>query len=221
MRVMIVLVLLIVVSTTVSAKQRNVTPPPQVDFTNAELDNPTYQLLRDLHDTGRKERMLNVPPYDGRMLQMLVAMTGAKHVLEIGTSNGVSTIWMAQAIKATGGRITTMDIDPAKIQLAGKNFKQAGVDKFITLHEGDALKILPTLAGPFDLVFIDAAKEQYKDYLDAIWQQIPKGGVIVAHNAVRQARSMQNYLKHVQNHPLLDTIMLQTGNDGVALSYRK
>jgi caffeoyl-CoA O-methyltransferase len=205
----------ILMAATVSAQ------PQQKDFTSSELKNSKYQLLRRLHDFGRKERMLNIPAYDGRLLQMLVRMTDAKNILEIGTSNGVSTIWMGLVLKDTGGHITTLEIDPKKVELAGKNFTEAGVAEVITIMEGDALKALPKLTGSFDLVFIDAAKEQYKDYLDAIYDKIPSGGVIVAHNAVRQARSMQNYLDHVQDHPSLDTVVLQTGNDGMALSYKR
>jgi len=193
-----------------------------VEFTAAELEKPAYKLLMELHEFGRVNRMLNVPPYDGRLLATLVRMNHAKNVLEVGTSNGVSSIWMALALKDGGlGRITTLEIDPVKVKLAGENFAKAGVSDLILIVEGDALKTLPKLEGKYDFVFIDAAKEQYKSYLDAIWDRIPSGGVIVAHNAVALASSMKDYLDYVQNHPQLDTIILRTGDDGVALSYKR
>jgi len=193
----------------------------QGGFTDHEMEVPVYKFLRELQQIGLRERMLNVPPQDGRLLQMLVRISGAKNVLEIGTSNGVSAIWMALGLKETGGKLTTLEIDPVKVELAGESFRKAGVDDRIRIIEGDALQSLKTLTGTFDLVFIDAAKSQYKGYLDIIYPRIAAGGVIVAHNAVRMADAMRDYLDHVQNHPGLDTVMLTTGSDGVALSYKK
>lgn len=198
-----------------------VTLAQQGQFTTYERQDPSYKLLIELYRFGRRNNMANVPPRDGRLLQMLVKMSGAKNVLEIGTSNGVSAIWMALGLKETGGRLTTLEIDPARAKLARENFARAGVDDRIQLIEGDALVTLKTLTGTYDLVFIDAAKSDYKKYLDLIYHRIPEGGVIVAHNAVRMAYSMRDYLDHVTNHPELDTVILTTGNDGVALSYKK
>jgi predicted O-methyltransferase YrrM len=190
-------------------------------FTDREKQLPVYKLLIKLHRIGLEEGMTNVPPQDGRLLQMLVKMSRAKSVLEIGTSSGVSTIWMALGLKETGGKITTLEIDQLRANIARENFRQAGLEDRIKLIEGDALKIMPTLTGTYDMVFIDAAKEQYKQYLELIYSRIPKGGVIIAHNAVRMAHQIRDYLDFVQNNPGLDTVILTTGNDGVALSYKK
>ena len=190
-------------------------------FTSEELKQPVYKLLQELHQFGSSHNMLNVPPQDGRLLQMLVRMRGAKSVLEVGTSNGVSTIWMALALRETGGKLTTLEIDPEKVKLAGANFRKAGVEDLITIIEGDARQSLAGLKGDYDLVFIDAAKEQYKQYLDTIYPHIPHGGVIVAHNAVRLAESMRDYLDYVLDTEGLNTVILQTGEDGVALTYKK
>ena len=190
-------------------------------FTDYELQDPAYRLLSELHRFGRRNNMLNVQPQDGRLLQMLVRMSGAKSVLEIGTSNGVSAIWMALALKQTGGRLTTLEIDSDRAKLARENFAKAGVADRIELVEGDAFQTLKTLTATYDLLFIDAVKPEYKDYLDMIYSRIAKGGIIVAHNAVQSAALMRDYLDHVQNHPELDTVILSTGSDGVALSYKK
>lgn len=191
------------------------------EFTDSELEQPVYRMLKELHGFGRENRMLNVPPQDGRLLQMLIKMNGAKNVVEVGTSNGLSAIWMALGLRETGGKLTTLEIDPRKVELAKENFIKAGVSDLITIIQGDALEELPKLDGSYDLVFVDAAKEQYKGYLDALWDNIPSGGVIVAHNAIRLADSMRDYLDFVQNHAELRTVMLTTTGDGVALSYRK
>lgn len=192
----------------------------QEEFNDHELKNPAYRLLNELHGSGRGNRMLNVPPQDGRFLQMLVRMNGVKEVLEVGTSNGVSAIWMALGLRETGGRLVTLEIDPERAALARENFRKAGVSELVRLIEGDARTTLPTLDGSYGLVFLDAAKEQYKGYLDTVWERIPVGGVIVAHNAVAQARAMRDYLDHVHNHPELQTVMLRTGSDGMAVSLR-
>ncbi len=190
-------------------------------FTDKELEQPVYRMLQELHGWGQENRMLNVPPQDGRLLQMLITMNGVKNVVEVGTSNGLSSIWMALGLRETGGKLTTLEIDPQKVKLAGENFAKAGVADLITIIEGDALAQLPKLDGTYGLVFLDAAKGQYKGYLDALWDNIPQGGIIVAHNAIRMADAMRDYLDYVQNHPELQTVMLTTGEDGVALSYRK
>lgn len=193
----------------------------QGQFTDSEMQEADYKILMELHRFGRRNPMMNVPPRDGRLLHMLVKMSGAKNVLEIGTSNGVSALWMALGLKQTGGRLTTLEIDPGRAKLARENFAKASLQDRIELIEGDALVTLKTLTGTYDLVFIDAAKSDYKKYLDLIYHRIPKGGIIVAHNAVQSAYSMRDYLDHVTNHPELDTVILTTGNDGVALSYKK
>jgi len=195
----------------------------QSQFTNAEMRDPVYKFLKELHESGQGRGlfMANVPPQDGRLLQMLIKISGAKNVLEIGTSNGVSAIWMALGLKETGGKLTTLEIDPVKVKLAKENFQTAGVDDIVQVIEGDALQTLPTLTGSYDMVFIDAAKEQYKQYLDIIYSRIPKGSIIVAHNAVQQTFSMQDYLDFIQDNPELDTVILTTSFDGVALSYKK
>lgn len=190
-------------------------------FTTYELENPAYRLLSELHQFGRRNNMLNVQPQDGRLLHMLVKISRARSALEIGTSNGVSAIWMALGLKQTGGRLTTLEIDPVRAGLARENFAKAGVQDRIELIEGDAMQTLKTLTGTYDLLFIDAVKPEYKDYLDLIYSRIAKGGIIVAHNAIQSAAMMSDYLDHVQNHPELDTVILSTGRDGVALSYKK
>ena len=191
------------------------------DFTDSELELPVYRLLRDLHEFGVRNRMLNVPPRDGRMLQMLVLMNGATSALEVGTSDGVSAIWIALGLSETGGRLTTLEIDSERAALARKHFEQAGVSELVTLIEGDALEKLPALEGEYDFVFLDAAKQQYKQYLEAVWNKLKPGAVIVAHNAIQQSHMMADYLEFVQNNPELSTVILNTGQDGIALSYRK
>ena len=105
--------------------------------------------------------MWNVGPEGGTFLAWLVGLLHAQRVLEIGTSNGYSGIWIARALGATGGGLVTLEVEPRKIEMARENFVRAGLDERITLVEGPALGSLPVLGGTFELVFIDAHKPEY------------------------------------------------------------
>lgn len=117
-------------------------------------------------------------PEEGKFLQFLIRLSGAKRVVEIGTLAGYSTLWMADALPA-GGHIDTIEKDPERADLAAHNL--AGHSN-ITLHRGDALAVLSTLQGPFDMVFIDADKLNYAKYLDWAEQNVRKGGIVAGDN---------------------------------------
>jgi hypothetical protein len=112
------------------------------------------QILAVLDDLDRNQRLQNltVPAEDARLLRLLTESINAKHVVELGTANGYSGIWFAPALQATGGKLTTFEIDPQSVKQARENFKRAGVDHLITLFEGDAHEGVTKLAGPIDLV---------------------------------------------------------------------
>ncbi len=126
--------------------------------------------------------MMNVPPVDGRLLRLFTEAAGAKHVVEIGTSNGYSGIWFCLALRTTGGKLTTHEIDAGRASLARENFKRAGVDKLVTLVEGDAHEKVKNLKDPIDILFLDADKEGYIDYLNKLLPLVRPGGLILAHN---------------------------------------
>jgi predicted O-methyltransferase YrrM len=109
-------------------------PIPRTDTEKKILD-----VLEDMYQNQR-QGMWNVPPEDGRLLRLITEATGAQHVVEIGTSNGYSAIWICLGLRATGGKLITFEIDPERASLARKNFKRAGVDTMVTLVEGDAHK---------------------------------------------------------------------------------
>jgi len=165
-------------------------------------------------------RMMNVPLEDGRLLRMLAESIGAKHVVEIGTSNGVSGIWLALALRKTGGKLTTHEIDATRASLARENFKRAGVDKIITLVEGDAHEAVTKIKEPIDLLFLDADKEGYIDYLQKLLPIVRPGGLIVAHNMnPRQADA--KYIKAVTTNPDLETLLLHEQGAGVGVTLKK
>lgn len=179
------------------------------------------KFLDELSAYGRQNRMLNVPPDHGRFLWTIAESTNAKRVLEIGTSNGYSTIWLARAMRVTSGRIITLEIDEQRHKEATENFKKAGVDRLIEARLGDALKTIPELEGDFDLVFIDAWKPDYIKYYDMVMPKLKPGGMILAHNTVRSAGPMKDFLEAIQKDQRLITTIVQIGDDGFSISYRK
>ncbi len=183
------------------------------------------KILSVLDDMDRNDRrgMMNVPITDGRLLRVLAESIGAKHVVEIGTSNGYSGTWLCMALSKTGGKLTTFEIDERRASLARENFKRAGVDKLVTLIEGDAHKESPKLKEPIDLLFIDADKEGYTDYLKKLLPLVRPGGLIVAHNINMRGDGrggIQDYVTAVTTNPDLETIFYGQGG-GVSVTLKK
>jgi predicted O-methyltransferase YrrM len=168
-------------------------------------------------------RDMNVPESDGQLLHDLVVKGGYTRALEIGTSTGRSGIWIALALSKTGGKLTTIDIDPGRHSEAVRNFKDAGVAAFIDARLADAHELVPTLDGPFDFVFIDADKEWYTNYVKAVIPKLAIGGCIAAHNVYpgrgRRGGGMTgDYYEYVSGLPFLETTVTQ---GGVAISYKR
>jgi predicted O-methyltransferase YrrM len=170
---------------------------------------------------GRTWRMANVPPGDGRLLMILAAAVRSRRALEIGTSNGCSAMWIALGQADTGGNLTTLEIDPAKVVLARRNFQAAGVSDRVRVIQGDARATLAKLAGPFDFVFIDAEKSQYVQYLELVYPRLAPGGVIVAHNVVDMAHELQGFLRKLRSYPDLVTEIVRQRGSGMSISYKR
>jgi len=163
-----------------------------------------------------KELYANVPAADGRMLRLLTEAVNAKNVIEIGTSTGISGMWFAMALERTGGRLITFELDHARAELARAHFKKAGVDRLVSLVEGDAHQNITKLKDPVDIVFIDAEKEGYVDYLNKILPLVRPGGLILAHNV----NMVADYVKVVTADPNLETSFYMEGNQ-LAVTLKK
>jgi len=187
----------------------------------SEAEKKILSVLDDM-DKNQRRGMMNVPKEDGRLLRLLTETVDAKHVVEIGTSNGYSGIWFCLALRKTGGKLTTYEIDAQRASLARENFKRAGVDKLVTLVEGDAHKEITKLKEPIDLLFIDADKEGYVDYLNKLSPLVRPGGLIVAHNiSIRGGRAgIPEYVKAVTTNPDLETVFYEQGA-GVSVTLKK
>ncbi len=190
-------------------------------LSKSEEEKKILGVLDDM-DKNQRGGMMNVPISDGRLLRLLTESVGAKHVVEIGTSNGYSGIWFCLALRKTGGKLTTHEIDARRASLARENFKRAGVEKLVTLVEGDAHKEVTKLKEAVDVVFIDADKEGYNDYLKKLLPLVRPGGLIIAHNiSMRGGRTgIGDYVKAVTSNPDLETIFYGQGG-GVSVTLKK
>jgi caffeoyl-CoA O-methyltransferase len=167
--------------------------------------------------TRAGELYQNVPAVDGRMLRLLTEAVGAKTVVEIGTSTGLSALWICMALEKTGGKLTTFELDPQRAAVAHEHFRQAAVDQFVTIIQGDAHQKVTTLKEPVDVLFIDADKGGYVDYLNKLLPLVRPGGIILAHNI----DMVPEYVKAVTANPELETVFYMQGNQlGVTLKKR-
>jgi len=169
----------------------------------------------------RQPGMMNVPRADGEFLHEMILERGYKRVLEIGTSNGYSGAWMGWALKKAGGKLITLELDERRASLAAENFKRLGFDTVIELRRGDALKLLPAIEGPFDLVFIDAWKPDYLEYLRQVLPKVRSGGAIVAHNISSHAEELGAFVETVMKHPQLDSRIDRRSSAGMTVSIKK
>lgn len=190
------------------------TPLPKND-----AEKHVLAVLDDIFQNQRRGSM-SVPPQDGRILRLLVESIGAKHVVEIGTSVGYSSIWMGLGLQATGGKLTTFEIDADRAKRARENFKRAGMDALITVVLGDAHKTVGDLKDPIDLVFLDADKEGYLDYLEKLLPKLRPGGLIIAHN-MNQRQADPRFVKAITTNPDLETLFLNLQTSGLSVTLKK
>jgi predicted O-methyltransferase YrrM len=177
-------------------------------------------VLADMN-ANQSQGMMNVSPADGRLIRLLVENMDAKKTVEIGCSNGYSGIWTCLALRKTGGKLITHDIDEGRAKLARENFKRAGVEGIVTLVMGDAHETVKKIEGPVDLVFIDADKEGYLDYFNTMLPKLRPGGLILAHNTSMGGGGMGGFIEAISNNPALDTLFLNPGGQGMSISIKK
>jgi len=168
------------------------------------------------HMVKAHQTYLSVPLQDGKALWLLAEAADAKNVAEIGTSTGYSGLWLCLALAGTGGHLTTFEIDHQRASMAREHFQAAGVEKLVTVVEGDAHENVAKLKGPIDVAFIDAEKPGYVDYLNKVLPLVRPGGLILAHNV----DAVPDYVKAVTTNPDLVTIFYMEGN-GLAVSVKK
>jgi caffeoyl-CoA O-methyltransferase len=178
------------------------------------------RILAVLDDISQGPYMSNVVRLHGRLLRILAEAIDAQQVVEIGTSNGYSALWLCLGLQSTGGRLITHEIDPQRAALARANFKRAGVEQIATVVLGDAHETVTRLQGPIDLLFIDADKPGYLDYLRKLLPLVRPGGLILADN-MHRPRPSPDFVQAITTNPDLETIFLNMESTGISLSLKK
>jgi caffeoyl-CoA O-methyltransferase len=163
---------------------------------------------------------LNIPARDGRFLYNLIIKNNYKRGLEIGTSNGYSTLWLGLAFRKTGGTAITIEYEEKRAEEARENFRRAGLDQVIDLRINDAFEEIPKIDGDFDFIFIDAWKSDYIRFWEMLRDRITTGGTITAHNVISQGNHMQGFLKAIQNDLDYETTIHEIGPAGISVSRR-
>ena len=179
------------------------------------------QLKRELerfgeqHDEAQPSRggkMLNITRDTGELLALLVQTRGAQAVLEIGTSNGYSTLWLAEAVKRLDGRVTTIERDEKKISLAEANFQRAGLSPWIILLAGEVGSLLPSLpTAGYQLIFLDSDRQHYQGWWPEILRLLAPRGLLVVDNAISHESEMRDWMAQVRRDPDFLTSLVPVG----------
>ena len=174
-------------------------------------------VLKRLEKTAK--HYTNIAPENGQFLSILIHAIQARNVLEVGTSNGYSTIWLAAALKETGGRLITLEFDQKRAEEAQAHLLEVGLDSIVEMRVGNALDEIPKCDATFDLVFLDAEKNEYRRYLELALPNIRSGGLIVADDTVTMRDEMPDYVEFVFSTPRLHSVDIPL-DDGIILSYK-
>jgi len=159
----------------------------------------------------RAERLRQVTPEVGRFLHVLVLATRPRSIVEIGTSGGYSTVWLATAARTVGASVVTLEIDPAKVRRATNSLREAGVDDVATIVEGDAFAHLRERQEPIDFVFLDSEKEDYAAFLELIVPLLPAGGLLIADNLTSHAEELAEFRRRAESDPRLAAVVVPIG----------
>jgi predicted O-methyltransferase YrrM len=175
----------------------------------------------DAHERDRLARWRNVEPDTAAMLGVLVRAKQAKRLLEIGTSNGYSTIWLADAAQATGGALTSLDIDPERTAIAARNLARAGLEGSAELRTEDAATALRTAAdAAFDFVFLDAERDAYAGYLPDLVRTLAPAGLLAVDNVISHASQLTTFRARVEQDERVTHALVPVGA-GVLLIVRQ
>lgn len=184
----------------------------------AEIDKKVNTFLEDRKSEWR---YWNVPYQDGKVLHDIIIKNKYTSALEIGTSTGHSTIWMAWAMSKTGGKVITIEIDEGRHKIAMENIRKAGLEDYVEARLADAHKEVKALKGSFDFVFSDADKGWYTQYFKDVDPKLKVGGCFTAHNVSNTYGGAGEFVKYVQKLPNYKTTIDNSSSSGISISYKK
>jgi predicted O-methyltransferase YrrM len=172
----------------------------------------------DAQQSNRLARLRNLEPETAELLAVLIRAARARRILEVGTSNGYSTLWLADAVEITGGHVESLDIDPRRSDQACANIARAGLDGMAscrTVSAAQALTEYPDDA--WDLIFLDAERPEYVGYWPNVRRTLAPGGTLVIDNAVSHAAELSDINRRLADDPRLTTVRIPIG-DGLLVS---
>lgn len=183
----------------------------QLDSLMAELE--LFGRMNDAATADRPRRMLNITRDTGEFLAVLVKAMHAARILEIGTSNGYSTLWLASAASAVGGCVTTVEMSELKLGMASANFARSGLSAHISLVHDDAGRVLRRSADAgYDLVFLDSERPEYPGWWPDLKRVLREGGLLVADNATSHPEQMAPFIALVNADEAFTTSLVPVGN---------
>src|SRR5580704_4625055 len=195
---------------------------------NMPMDDRLSGLLKEIEEHGvendarvteRPRKMLNLEPASAQLLSILVRASGVTRAIEIGTSNAYSTIWLAWSLKPAGGRIISIDRNPDKHVLAQENLRRADLLDRVELRTGDATEIVRQLAGPFDLVFLDADRRSFPEQFQILLPKLTQKVLVVADNVLSHPEEIAEYLKLIQSRSDFQHTIVPVGK-GLNIAFR-
>ena len=164
-------------------------------------------------DVPMDDRMYTLHPDSSQLLHIMIQASGSKRIVELGVAHGYSTIWLAHAARITGGRVTSLEINPRAIELASKNLDEAGLADYVDFVLGDARETLRSLEGPIDFMLFDCWEWLYVECLDLTVPLLRPGGLLVADNVTAGEPGVAEYLDALREHPLMETVSVPIGRD--------
>lgn len=184
------------------------------------MEQELFDALSELEMRAERERMRNLPasermdalhPDAAKFVSLLAVSKGAKYIVEVGSGAGYSTLWLAYAASATGGKVVACEIDPAKAAELQTTLEKAGMTAYVEVVVGDARELLRHRNEPVDFLLIDGDYGQYETYFDVVYKRMKIGSTTVADDVVADENELADYVTYVQNHPNLESVTLPLG----------
>jgi predicted O-methyltransferase YrrM len=183
----------------------------KLDELFAELES--FSVENDKSQSDRARRMLNITRDTGQMLGVLVKTAGSRHILEIGTSNGYSTLWLAHAAQALGGTVTTVECSEYKISLAKANFERAGLHGLITQVDDEAISVLARLPdAEYDFIFLDSERSAYPRWWPHVRRALRPRGILVVDNATSHSSEVHPFITLVESDSDFTSCLVPIGH---------
>ena len=185
------------------------------------LDDIEIEDMNQRNKDHAKDSHWRIIPRDAaEFLSILARSVHAKNIVEIGTSVAYSTIWLAMVAKSLGGKVTTFEIDPKKIEIARSHLDQSGLKEFVQIINVDPINNPEKVPNEIDFVFLDAEKKDYVSHFNVIYNKLKDGGIIVADNIVSHFRELKEYIGLVRNHENCNSVMISSIGNGFELTYK-